>query len=122
MARLPKKTDEEILAVIAALRARGGTLSGVSLRQELRLRLGSAGSTDRVYRLLKMPPSPAPPPPPMDTSEAAMRVAAMKAERDTAMARAALAELREREAVDRTANQIYELRQRLRAAGIDPFK
>lgn len=51
-----------------------------------------------------------------------MRVAAMQAERDAAVSRAELAELREREAVDRTANQIHDLRQRLRAVGIDPFK
>ena len=51
-----------------------------------------------------------------------MRMEAMQAERDAAVSRAKLAELREREAVDRTANQIHDLRQRLRAAGIDPFK
>jgi hypothetical protein len=119
MARLPKHTDAEILSVLAALKISGGPISGVTLRKELRRCLGAAGGTQRIYRLLKTPP---PPPPPLDASEAAMRVAAMQAERDAAVSRAELAELREREAVDRTANQIHDLRQRLRAVGIDPFK
>lgn len=115
MARLPKHTDAEILSVLAALKISGGPISGVTLRKELRRCLGAAGGTQRIYRLLKTPP-------PLDASEAAMRVAAMQAERDAAVSRAELAELRERAAVDRTANQIHELRQRLRAVGIDPFK
>ena len=119
MARLPKHTDAEILSVLAALKISGGPISGVTLRKELRRCLGGAGGTQRIYRLLKTPP---PHPPPLDASEAAMRVAAMQAERDAAVSRAELAELREREAVDRTANQIHDLRQRLRAVGIDPFK
>jgi hypothetical protein len=106
--------------VLAALKISGGPISGVTLRKELRRCLGAAGGTQRIYRLLKTPP-------PLDASEAAMRVAAMQvaamqAERDAAVSRAELAELRERAAVDRTANQIHELRQRLRAVGIDPFK
>jgi hypothetical protein len=119
MARIPKHTDAEILSVLAALKISGGQISGVTLRKELRRCLGVAGGTQRIYRLLKTPPRP---PPPLDASEAARRVEAMQAERDAAVSRAKLAELREREAVDRTANQIHDLRQRLRAAGIDPFK
>jgi hypothetical protein len=49
------------------------------------------------------------------------QIAQLTAERDAAIARAELAEFREEATQNRTANQIFELREKLRRVGIDPF-
>ena len=118
MARPPKLTDTEIGAIIAELRRPHRPPTGVAVRRELMARYGIRAGTQRVYRLLGAPP---PPPPPIDPSEAARRIADLTAERDAALHRAELAEYRERATQDRTANQIHELRVKLRRLGVDPF-
>jgi hypothetical protein len=118
MARPPKLTDTEIGALIAELRQPHRAPTGVAVRKELMARYGIRAGTQRVYRLLSAPP---PPPPPIDPSEAARHVAELTAARDAALRRAELAEYRERATQDRTANQIHELRAKLRRLGVDPF-
>lgn len=116
MARPQKLTDEEIWAVIAAQRAAHLPCSGVAIRRELARRFGIRAGTDRLYRLLREapPPNHCSPPPDLD-------IARLIAERDAALRRAELAELREDATQVRTAAQIDALRERLRALGVDPF-
>lgn len=112
MARLPACSDQQIELVLAELRAVGDRpVSGLTLRRELQRRFGSRAGTDRVYRLLQRPV------PPAGENDAAISalIARLTAERDAALARAELSELREVATQDRTANEIYELRQKVRA-------
>jgi hypothetical protein len=97
--------------MIAELRKLHRVLTGQHVRAELHRRFGIRAGTKRVYRLLRSPP---PPPPSIDPSDATYRILALTRERDSALARANLAELRERSTQDRTANEIYELRQEVK--------
>jgi hypothetical protein len=110
MARLPTCSDQQILMVLADLRASAGPVSGLKLRQELKHRFGVRAGTDRIYRLLQQPM-----PAPTESPTTLQLIARLTAERDAALARAELAELREVATQDRTANEIYELRQKVRA-------
>ena len=117
MSRPQKITDDEIVAVIAALRAANLPATGVDVRRELLRRFGVRAGTDRVYRLLKTSPPaihPTPPQPLLDALE-------LLRERDEALRRAQLAVYREEATQSRTALEIDTLRQRLRALGVDPF-
>ena len=118
MARSQQISDDAIIAVIEALRVPHRTPSGVAVRDELWRRFGVRASTDRVYRLLKTPPPPKPAALPQGLEQ---RIAELTAERDAALRRIALAELREEATQDRAAMQIDALRQRLRGLGVDPF-
>ena len=119
MARPPKIPDGELLTVIQELRAAAPVLTGQALRAELQRRFGFRAGTQRVYRLLHAPGPPAPPrTPPADFEH---QLAELRAERDAALQRAELAEFREQATQDRTAHQIFELREKLRRLGKDPF-
>jgi hypothetical protein len=118
MARPQEVSDSAILAIIEELRLPHRAPSGVAVRNLLWSRYRLRASTQRVYELLKArPPLSAP----VDPSTAATRVAELTLERDAALRRAELAELREQATQDRTAMQIDVLRQRLKRHGIDPF-
>lgn len=110
VARLPRCSDEQIVALLAELRAAARhPVSGLKLRRELQTRFGIRAGTDRIYRLMHLQP------PPADSPETLALIARLTAERDAALARAELAELREVATQDRTANEIHELRQKVRA-------
>ena len=111
MARPPKISDSDLISVIAELRKLHRVLTGQHVRAELHRRFGIRAGTKRVYRLLRSPP---PTPPPIDPSDAASRILALTIERDAALARADLSELRERSTQDRTANEIHDLRQEVK--------
>lgn len=130
-----KLSDDQILATARAVLSRHPSASGRLLRAELRRRFGSAGRTDRVFSLWRSltrasaspsPPSEAPTvlssPPWLDGSsteallrEARERVRRAEEARDAAIARAERAEAREIAHQDRWANEIHDLRERVRA-------
>jgi hypothetical protein len=118
MARPRQITDEAILAIIDELRQPHRDPSGIAVRRALLERHGIRAGTDRVYRLLKGPPSSTPL---AVVPQVSPTVRALMDERDAAVRRAELAEYREMATQERMARQIDELRQRLRSAGIDPF-
>jgi hypothetical protein len=118
MARPQQISDDAIVAVIEALRLPHRAPSGVAVRAELWRRFGIRASTARVYRLLKAPPLPKPA---VETAALEQRIAELTRERDAALRRVALAELREEAAESRAAVQIDAMRQRLRRLGVDPF-
>jgi hypothetical protein len=118
MARPQQVSDDAIAAIIEELRQPHRAPSGVQVREQLWARFGIRASTQRVYRLLKAPPSPSPP---IDPADAARQMAELTAERDAALRRAELAEYREQATQDRTAHQIDTLRQRLKRLGADPY-
>jgi len=112
MARLPACSDQQIEHVLAELRAANDRpISGLTLRRELQQRFGSRAGTDRIYRLLQRPVQPLG----ENSAGSSALIARLTAERDAALARAELSELREVATQDRTANEIYELRQKVRA-------
>jgi hypothetical protein len=114
MSRLPACSDHQISAVLAELRAATHRpVSGLQLRRELKARFGIRAGTDRIYRLLALAVAPQAP-----SEPTAELIARLTAERDAALARAELAELREVATQDRTANEIHELRQKVRASQI----
>jgi hypothetical protein len=119
VARPQKITDEAILVIIRELSLPHRSPSGTAVRQELHTRFGIRAGTERIYRLLKSPP---PPSSPVDLSSATDQIAELTRERDAARQRAELAEYRERATQDRTALQIDDLRQRLKALGVDPYR
>ena len=118
MARPQQVSDDAIIGIIEELRLPHRAPSGVAVREQLRARFGLRASTQRVYRLMKAPPSP---PPPIDPSAAARQIAELTRQRDAALRRAELAEYREQATQDRTATQIDTLRQRLKRLGADPY-
>lgn len=118
MARPQQISDHAIAAIIEELRLPHRAPSGVAVREQLWTRFGIRASTQRVYRLLKAPPLPRTSLAPTDAER---RITELTAERDAALRRAKLAELREQATQDRAAMQIDELRQRLRRLGVDPF-
>lgn len=125
MARPPKIADDDLFDVIDELRVQNRVLTGVVVRAELQRRLGFRCGSQRVYRLLRQV---RPRPPPLCAADSALTelpdatslIAQLTAERDTAIARAELAEFRERATQDRTANQIYDMRHKLQSLGFDP--
>jgi len=134
MARLPSVSDDDILATLATLRAHGRPPSVRVLREVLKERFGGRCGTNRVYSLIRTRAVPAPAPSewespspfPLETAVPAPggfedRLTQLRVERDAALKRAELAEFRERATQDRTAYQIYELREKLRRLGVDPF-
>ena len=110
MARPPRLPDNEILALIAELRARHPALTGTRLREELTLRHGSPCGVARIYRLLRVATTP-PPPPPRDSTAPSSDPSA---ELTAALERARLAEHREQAHQDRWAGEIHELREQAR--------
>jgi hypothetical protein len=115
MARPQKISDDTILAVIRTLQRAHAPATGVHVRRELSRRHGLRAGTDRVYRLLRQSaPIDEVPEPRADPSQLAQ-------ERDEAVQRARLAELREVSTQNRTALEIDSLRQALRSLGVDPF-
>ncbi len=118
MARPQQISDHAIVAIIEELRLPHRAPSGVAVRQQLWTRFGIRASTQRVYRLLKAPPLPTPS---VDPTDASRQIAELTAERDAALRRVKLLELRAEAEQDRGARQIDALRQRLRALGVDPF-
>jgi hypothetical protein len=110
VARPPTRSDADLLALIRDLKAGNRKLTGTALREELKRRYGVRCGTQRVYRLLTAPPTPAAE---IAPSEAARRIAELIAERDAALARAEIAEFRERAHQDMWANEIHDLRQQV---------
>jgi len=119
MPRPPRLPDADIHAVIDELRVQRGFPTGTALRAELARRFEYRGGVSRIYRLLRdhahtaATPAPAPPPPPSPAA-APGELQQLRRERDEALRRAHLAELREESHQDRWANEIYDLRQRVR--------
>ena len=136
MARLPWVSDDDILATWASLKAHGRQPSVRVLREILKDRFGGRCGTNRVYGLISargLAPSaasgatsqtktalsaPSHDHPPLADPD---QIAQLTAERDAAIKRAELAEFREQATQDRTAYQIFELREKLRRLGVDPF-
>jgi hypothetical protein len=123
MARLPNRSDEEILSLMTELRARQRIVSVATLRQELHRRYGIRAGTQRIYKLVKAAPPTAvsrAPPAAVQAAKAApdadarAEIARLTAERDAALARAQLSEIREMATQDRTANEIWNLRQEVK--------
>lgn len=110
MARHPTRPDTEILALIGELRSRDRKLTGSSLREELKRRFGVRCGTQRIYRLICTSQGT---PATKEFDEAAHVIAKLTEERDTALARAELAEYRERAHQDRWAGEIDTLRQEM---------
>jgi hypothetical protein len=104
-------TDRQIHAVIDALRADEGRVTGARLRRELAHRFGARGGVARVYRLLAVVRDAS-----SDEAVDVARARALDLERQLASAvhRAELAEHREVAHQDWAANQIFALRERLR--------
>lgn len=116
-------SDDVVLATARELATGGVWPSGRRLRDELARRFGHRGRTDRIYRLLAAATHEAGPPRTTVGAAHGERVAdlerelaAARAEATAALARAELAEERERRHQDRWMREIYELRQKLAAA------
>ena len=107
--RPPLLTEDSIRAAIRELAAGGGRVTGVAVRQLLANRHGARGGVARIYRLIRQAQRPVPdivpprPPgaPPSDES------------REAAIARADLADHRERVHQQRWARDTDALRRRL---------
>ncbi len=106
-------SEQAIRAAIRELAADGGKVTGVAVRSLLERRFGARGGVARVYRLLaefesdaRAPAAPLPSPIPAPSDES----------REAAIARADLAEQRERIHQERWAREIDQLRARLAAA------
>lgn len=115
--------DEQVRAVIGELRAAGARVSGARVRRELARRYGSRGGVERIYRLLRESAAATPAVP----ADLAARLAtveaeltALRAERDAALERAALAEHREDAHQLKWAQEIDRLRRELAAARGEP--
>jgi hypothetical protein len=112
-----KVSDEAVLEVIDTLRRDRIRVSGARVRRELQRRYGARGGVARIYRLLKAPP----PASTLDRhdlehtlAERDRQLAALTAECQRLRERVELAEFREQATQDRTALEIYQLRERLR--------
>jgi hypothetical protein len=121
MSRPQQVSDSAIRSIIEELRLPHRAPSGAAVRKVLAARFGVRASTSRVYRLLRTPP------PPLTPDEIALRqsersVRELIEERDAALRRAELSELREQATQDRMGMQIDELRERLRGLGVDPLR
>jgi hypothetical protein len=110
-------TDAQISEVIRAVETRDGRASGAAVRAELARRFGARGGVSRVYRLLDQAHGAA-----KATESAALgaRVQELEADLAAMTARAELAEHREVAHQDWAANQIYELRQKVRQHELEP--
>jgi hypothetical protein len=110
--RPPLLSEESIRAAIRELDASGERVTGVAVRSLLAARYGARGGVARIYRLVheaeRAPRGAAPPRP-------GVRVASDET-RETAVARADLAEERERVHQQRWARETDALRTRLAAA------
>lgn len=120
MARPQQISDAAILAVITDLRLPHREPSGIAVRHALWARYGIRASTNRVYRLLKTLPA-APLPLQRVSLGVESQLARVTAERDAALQRAALAELREESTQSRLSMHIDALRQQLLAFGVNPY-
>lgn len=116
-------SDDVVLATARELATGGKWPSGRRLRDELARRFGHRGRTDRIYRLLAAAIHAPERPRTTVVAVHGGRVADLKreleaarAEATAALARAELAEERERRHQDRWMREIYELRQKLAAA------
>jgi hypothetical protein len=103
-------SEQAIRAAIRELAADGHKVTGVAVRELLRNRFGACGGVERVYRLLQecqaenRSPAPAPSSPIPNVSDES---------REAAIARADLAEHRERMHQERWAREIDQLRARV---------
>lgn len=114
-----KLSDEQVREAMSALRERRVPLTGQRVRAELRQRFGAAGGTGRIFRMLTEPPPPSPPiidALQRELSASLARELAARERADVALARAELAEERERAHQDTWAREIDTLRLQLRAA------
>jgi hypothetical protein len=110
-------TDDQIREVIQDVERRDGRAIGTAVRAELERRHGSRGGVSRVYRLLDQAHGAAKA---RESAALAARVLQLEAELAAMTARAELAEHREVAHQDWAANQIYGLRQKLRALELEP--
>jgi len=111
--RPPLLTDASIRAAIRELAANDGRVTGVAVRELLAARHGARGGVARIYRLLAESRSSARSTPPLRPGA----VDAPSSEsREAAIARADLAEHRERTHQERWARETDALRTRLAAA------
>jgi hypothetical protein len=110
--RPPLLTEEAIRAAIRELSVSGGRVTGVAVRRLLAARHGARGGVTRIYRLVREAQrviphvSPARPVPAVRSNDT----------REAAIARAELAEHRERVHQERWARDTDELRRRLQEA------
>lgn len=116
MPRPQKISDDTIVAVVIDLERAGSPRTGVDVRKELWRRHGVKAGTDRVYQLLRKRAAEVHSKPSAGTDERRLI-----RERDEAVRRAELAELREEAMQSRTALEIDTLRQTIRSLGVDPF-
>jgi hypothetical protein len=113
--------DATILDLIADLRAQGQSLTGTRLRDELQARHGLRGGVARLYRLLHQAtsaapaPTAAPPPATVVPTDLPSDVIELQHQLAAALERARLAEYREEHHQARWANEVHELRERVRS-------
>jgi hypothetical protein len=110
--RPPLLSEDSIRAAIRELAASGGRVTGVAVRNLLAARYGARGGVARIYRLVRDAQR-APRDPPLPRPGAP---AASDESRESALARAALAEERERVHQERWARETDALRTRLARA------
>jgi hypothetical protein len=118
MPRPPLLPDEQILALITELRTRHPALTGLRLREELKLRHGTPGGVSRIYRLLGKATAPSPALPeatPAPVNDLPTEVTELRAELQLALERATLAEHREERHQARWAGEIHRLREQAQA-------
>lgn len=111
--------DQHIRATCRELMAARGRVSGRALRRALRERYGSAGKTDRVFRVWREETErksyAAPPELPTDLVELQRRLVVAEEGAKENLSRAERAELREQAHQDRWAMEVDRLRQEVRA-------
>jgi len=111
--------DHHIRETCRELMAAGGRVSGRALRRALRERYGSAGKTDRVFRVWReeteRKSAAARPQLPTDIAELQRRLVMAEAAAKENLARAERAELREEAHQDRWAMEVDRLRQAVQA-------
>lgn len=110
-------TDAQISEVIREVEIRDGRASGAAVRDELARRFGARGGVSRVYRLLDQAHGAAKA---RESAALAARVQELQAQLAAMTSRAELAEQRELAHQDRAALEIHRLRERLRAAELEP--
>jgi hypothetical protein len=110
MARPPRLPDATILALIEELRTQHATLTGTTLRTELKARHGTPCGVSRIYRLLHTATKPDPSP-----AAAPSSTADHSAELAEAVKRAELAEYREEHHQARWAIEVHQLREQVHA-------
>jgi|SRR5450432_867563 Plasmid replication region DNA-binding N-term len=111
-------SDERIRSTCRELNAKHGSVSGRSLREELRRRFGAVGKTERVFQIWREEsPSVAAvglPRLPADVAELTRRLEAAEAAAAENLARAERAEYREQAHQDKWAMEVDRLRQAAR--------